>query len=218
MVMLPDTLSTRAFMKAAKYIKQEDGKPYINLINSAYHDSGKLEDFKSIMTEFGYNGIMISSKIDDTATLLAAAELGYNSFGADSFFGDSEKVWGNKNALNNSMVVNAIRVKYDNTGGAPIAGIPYIREVGNGIVIGYPINMCKGNLSLDKNLKEDVLDSIKKYAETVNVHAKDVPIVIGTKSITEIFTLEKGMIRNGMVGGTKKVKKAKKNRKTRRNY
>lgn len=228
MPMLPDTLGTRAFMKAANYVKLEDGSPFLTLISSARQDSGKLKDFKANMAEYGYTGGMMASEIDDTSTLLEAAELGYPSFGAGGFFGDSEKVWGNKDASSNSMAVKAVRVQYNNTGGAPITGIPYMKELSDGNVIGYPVKigdpadankpqLAEGKLSLDKNLTEAELEPIKRYAETVRVYAKEVPAVVGQKPISQIFTVEGGVVRNTSGGARKTKRSNRKNRKTRRN-
>lgn len=227
MPMLPDTLGTRAFMKAANYVKLEDGNPFISLISSARQDSGKLKDFKANMAEYGYKGGMMASEIDDTSTLLEAAEQGYASFGAGGFFGDSEKVWGNKDASSNSMAVKAVRVMYNNAGGKSVNTIPYMRNLENGFVIGYPVKigdpadakkpqLADGKLSLDKNLSEAELESIKKYAETVRVYAKEVPEVTGTKSITDIFRIESGNV--SAQGGGSRTKKNRKSkyRKTRR--
>ena len=78
------------------------------------------------------------------------------------------------------------------------------------------IQLAEGNLSLDKNLTEAELEPIKKYAETVRVYAKEVPAVVGTKSITAIFTVEGGMVKP-QGGGSRKAKRSnRKNRKTRR--
>lgn len=230
MPMLPDTLGTRAFMKAANYVKQEDGSPFLSLISSGRQDSGKLKDFKANMAEYGYKGAVMASEIDDTSTLLEAATLGYPSFGAGGFFGDSEKVWGNKDASSNSMAVKAVRVQYSNAGGLSIAGIPYMKHLDSEVVIGYPVKigdpadakkpqLAEGKLSLDKNLTDAELEPIKKYAETVRVYAKEVPAVVGTKSITSIFTVEGGMVKPQSGGSRKsrKASKSKKQRKTRRN-
>ncbi len=54
--MLPDTLGTAAFMKAANLVKMSDGKPFIDLINSARQDSGSLSDFLALMVLGNYKG------------------------------------------------------------------------------------------------------------------------------------------------------------------
>jgi len=218
MPMLPDTLGTRAFMKAATYVTLPDGQSFLSLINSARQDSGKLKDFKTNMATFGYSGSMMASEIDDTSTLLEAAEMGYATFGAGGFFGDSEKVWGDKKASSNSMAVKAVRVMYKSE---PINGIPYIQNLGNNMVVGYPIKigdpadafdpkLAEGKLSLDKNLDPSLLEPIKRYAETVRVEATTTPLV-GTKPLSEIFTFNqlggKNLVFNRMRHHTRKSRR-----------
>jgi hypothetical protein len=221
MPMLPDTLGTRAFMKAATYITLPDGAPFLSIINSARQDSGELPSFKANMAEFGYKGGMMASEIDTTATLVEAADLGYASFGAGGFFGDSEKVWGRKDAASNSMAVKAVRVVYK---GAVPAGIPYIQSHPEG-VIGYPIKIgdpklasapvLGAKLSLDKNLPPELLGPIVEYAKTMYpAHDLQNGAVTGTKPLSELFVLEKP---TGVhVGGRRKTRKGKGKRSTRK--
>jgi len=221
MPMLPDTLGTRAFMKAAKYITLPDGAPFLSIINSARQDSGELPAFKANMAEFGYMGGMMASEIDTTGTLVEAAELGYSSFGAGGFFGDSEKVWGRKDASSNSMAVKAVRVVYK---GAAPAGIPYIQAHPEGVV-GYPIKIgdpknaaspvLGAKLSLDKNLPSAVLGPIVEYAKTMYpAHDLAHGAVAGAKPLSELFMLEKST--GALVGGRRKTRKSRGKRSTRK--
>jgi len=211
MAMLSDTLGTRAFMKAANYVSlpAEDGRRqrFLDIVGTARQDSGKLPDFVHNMVEFGYVGgdgavkAMMASEIDTTDTLLEASNLGYASFGAGGFFGDSEKVWGDKNAPSNSMAVKAVRVMYAAEPGRDYSKISYVKVV-DANVIGYPVKvgdpsdfkkpqLGEGKLSVDKNLParkiETVYDGaqkpypiinkvsvegIKEYAEGVRVAAQ----------------------------------------------
>jgi hypothetical protein len=122
--MLPDTLGTAAFMKAATWVTVTvDAAPsaalsavpvqnaFLSLINNARQDSGKLENFKEIMKKFNYNSPMMASEIDNTNTILDAEELGYKSCGAGGFFGDSFKVW-NSDIPTASMAVKAVNVEF----------------------------------------------------------------------------------------------------------
>jgi nicotinic acid phosphoribosyltransferase len=226
MPMLPDTLGSRAFLRAATYLTVPEGEggaqvPFLNMISSARQDSGKLRDFAQNMTDFGYVKGKMASEIDDSHTLLEAAELGYGSFGAGGFFGDSEKVWGDKNASSNSMAVKAVRVMYKSKAGEKYEGIPYIKVAADGVVTGYPIKigdpadaknpvLAEGKLSLDKNLPPEALAPIKKYAEEVRVGA-GVPgtagagSVNGTKELAAIFTIEGGAVADAVVGGAAKA-------------
>jgi len=239
MAMLPDTLGTRAFMKAANYvtISTEDGKTqkFIELIQTARQDSGKLTDFKNNMKNLGYTidgtttsplKSMMASEIDDTHTLLEAAELGYASFGAGGFFGDSEKVWGNKKAASNSMAVKAVRVRYQASPEKDYSSIKYMLPTGLD-VIGYPVKvgdpsnagdprLGEGKLSVDKNLpakKNNILDhtankvsveGIKEYAEGVRVAAQEplAPELVGSKPIESFFTIKNGINYEELKGGS----------------
>ena len=229
MPMLPDTLGSRGFMRAAKYltIPDESGKqqPFLNIISSARQDSGDLSDFAENMKDFGYTGSKMASEIDTTGTLLEAAELGYNSFGAGGFFGDSEKVWGNKDASSNSMAVKAVRVMYKDDGKFSIDGIPYIKNEGE-MITGYPVKigdpaerskpqLAEGKLSLDKNLPVEILEKIKTYAETVRVSSAAAAKDIGQKALSSIITIERGLVAVDVVGGKRKSK-SRKSRKARK--
>ena len=117
--MLPDTLGTCAFIRAAKNVAlatpDETGnlKTMYDIISAARQDSGTLELFDGYMELSGYKGAKMASEIDDTSTLFEAAKLGYNTFGAGGFFGDGEKVWSaNGEGTSYSMAVKAVRVKY----------------------------------------------------------------------------------------------------------
>lgn len=218
MAMLPDTLGTRAFMKAAKYVFV-DGEPFLNKIGTARQDSGTLADFVANMADFGFTKGKMASEIDDTITLLKAAQLKYPTFGAGGFFGDSEKVWGDKNASSNSMAVKAVRVVYPKMSGLEIAGIKYMTTMTDGRVLGYPVKigdpsdgrskpqLAEGKLSVDKSLNSGKIKNIKDYAGKVRVGAAkgaegyvqdptdncvDAPVV--GKDIAAIFNVETGPV------------------------
>ena len=165
---LPDTLGTRAYLKAATYIKGKDGNPFLTQITSARQDSGELPVFIDNMNEFGYGfpaKSIMASEIDTSKTLLEAVELGYQHFGAGGFFGDSEKVWSiNPEAPSNSMAVKAVRVSYE---GIP-EGFPFIL---NGV--GYPVKLgdASGKMSLDKNLSSAQFGPIKAYYDAIKAAA-----------------------------------------------
>jgi len=222
MAMLPDTLGTRAFMKAANYITittPEGPQKILDIIGTGRQDSGKLKDFIRNMREFGFVSVegslkgMMASEIDTTDTLLEASELGYSTFGAGGFFGDSEKVWGDKNAPSNSMAVKAVRVMYQAEPGRDYSPIHYMKVVaGTPNVIGYPVKvgdpssfdkpeLGEGKLSLDKNLPEAELAPIKAYANRVRVSAQE-PLpdeLVASKPIESFFTVEKGVNYAGLV-------------------
>jgi hypothetical protein len=208
MPMLPDTLGTRAFMKAANLITIEiDGiqHKFLDVIQSARQDSGNLLDFLRNMIEFGYFNTdgsskivaglpnsMMASEIDTTKTLMEAFKACYGTFGAGGFFGDSKKPWGNSDAKSYSMAVKAVRVSYRDNSLTSYWGIPYMkRSWWNWYVItGYPIKigdpeerlgatLKEGKLSLDKNLPKSVLRAIKAWAANVRAKAVD-PRLIGT--------------------------------------
>lgn len=177
--MLPDTLGTRTYLKAAKYVTR-DGAPFLDNIGMARQDSGKLSDFLANIADFGFGGKTMASEIDTTQTLLEAAELGFDFFGAGGFFGDSEKVWGDQGIGSNSMAAKIVRASYKVPAGAePRLGSPYVRyDAATGIVTGYPVKigdpddrmepkMKKGKLSVNKTLPAGNIEAIKERAEAV---------------------------------------------------
>jgi hypothetical protein len=123
MPMLPDTLGTAAFLKAAEACRvtpmlcgepQHDVQkvPLLSLMTSGRQDSGRLADFKSFVGLYpDFKGSMMASEIDTKEDLLEAASQGYAAFGAGGFMGDSEKVWNvNADKLSASMAVKVVRV------------------------------------------------------------------------------------------------------------
>ncbi len=125
MPMLPDTLGTTAFLKAAEACKVtpmlngelQTGSAKVSLlslINSARQDSGTLDAFKRTLATYPFKGSMMASEIDTKEDLVEAARQGYATFGAGGFMGDSEKVWEvNADRFSASMAVKAIRVFVD---------------------------------------------------------------------------------------------------------
>jgi hypothetical protein len=240
--MLPDTLGTAAFMKAANWVKApkpavsaqsaepaasaqsaepvasaqsaepvasaQSAKPavsaqsaepaasaqsveyvpFIQLINSARQDSGKLENFLKIMNEWGYVGGKMASEIDNTETLLKATELGFTTSGAGGFFGDSAKVW-NSILSSPSMAVKAVNVEYcvpkeeykfykdlyfPHITIEAIDGVFHVK--GFPIKVGDPEDMTKpalaeGKLSLDKTLPQEFIEVIKCWVSNRRVRA-----------------------------------------------
>jgi hypothetical protein len=212
--MLPDTLGTAAFMKAAYWVKVPKPEepvapkpvvsaqsaepvasaqsvefvPFIKLINSARQDSGKLENFLKIMDEWGYVGGKMASEIDNTETLAKATELGFTTYGAGGFFGDSGKVW-NSTLSSPSMAVKAVNVEYCVKGEEyqfykdlyfphitiePRDGILHVK--GFPIKVGDPEDMTKpalaeGKLSLDKTLPQEFIEVIKCWVSNRRVRA-----------------------------------------------
>jgi len=122
MPMLPDTLGTRAFCKAAACFMvhpMKDGVldtstwvPLMSLINSARQDSGDLGEFARTVRDYGFTGGLMASEIDDADKLIEASKAGYGTYGAGGFMGDSEKVWNvtGDAAFSASMAVKVIRV------------------------------------------------------------------------------------------------------------
>ena len=198
MPMLPDTLGTRAFMRAASYvmIDKDSGAtppvPFLSVITSARQDSGKLEDFAKIMKEFGYTGGMMASEIESTHDLLTASKLGYANFGAGGFFGDNEKVWGNPNASMNSMAVKAVRV----LSGGPIG---YPIKIGDPKIDGEKV-ISNDKLSLDNNLSLDSPDysSIKTYAQSIRDKSDEA--IVGNQLIDTIFNIDSGPVSSSRAG------------------
>ena len=127
MPMLPDTLGTRAFCKAAACfmvrpmkdgVLMEEWVPLLSVINSARQDSGDLGDFEKTVRQYGFEGGLMASEIDDAEKLIQARDAGYTTFGAGGFMGDSEKVWkvtGDGSAFTASMAVKVVGVWFVTT-------------------------------------------------------------------------------------------------------
>jgi len=123
--MLPDTLSTPAFMKIASMIEIKNKNdsssiPFLSIISSARQDSGDVNTFVDYLRPYNlspnnnlkstfFNNIM-ASEIDDIDTLKKVYGIpNYNKFGAGGLFGDGVNAW-NKSVKNISMAVKATRV------------------------------------------------------------------------------------------------------------
>jgi nicotinic acid phosphoribosyltransferase len=186
--MLPDTLGTAAFMKAANWVKMHDDTSFVSKITSARQDSGKLENFRKLMEDWNYTKGMMASEIDNTETLLKATKLGYNTSGAGGFYGDSGKVW-NSSVSSPSMAVKAVNVEYC----IPENEYQFYKDLyfphitierkgsvchvkGFPIKVGDPEDMTKpalaeGKLSLDKTLPQEFIEVIKCWVSNRRVRA-----------------------------------------------
>jgi nicotinic acid phosphoribosyltransferase len=193
--MLPDTLGTAAFMKAANWVKMDDGASFVSKITGARQDSGKLENFKKLMENWNYKDDkgslkpMMASEIDNTETLLKATRGDYTTSGAGGFYGDSVKVW-NTFVSSPSMAVKAVNVEFCVPEGEKqfYQGLefPHItitdKEDNSGHVKGYPIKigdpedmnkpaLAEGKLSLDKTLPADLIEVIKTWVSKRRIRA-----------------------------------------------
>jgi nicotinic acid phosphoribosyltransferase len=122
MPMLPDTLGTESFCKAAAafmvhpikdgHLDTTQWVSLLSLITSARQDSGKLDTFIKILESYDCKCGLFASEIDELKTLLEARDLGYKFFGAGGALGDSEKVWNvtGEKAFSASMAVKIIRM------------------------------------------------------------------------------------------------------------
>lgn len=123
MPMLPDTLGTTAFLKAAEacmVTQMLNGEaqrcsakvPLLSCMSTARQDSGKLSAFKARVGQYcAFKGSMMASEIDTQEDLIKAGSEGYATFGAGGFMGDSEKAWPVTDLrFTASMAVKAVRV------------------------------------------------------------------------------------------------------------
>jgi len=186
--MLPDTLGTAAFMKAATWVKMPDDTSFISKITSARQDSGKLENFKKLMEDWDYKQGMMASEIDNTQTLLNATKIGFSTSGAGGFYGDSGKVW-NPSVSSPSMAVKAVNVEYCVPAsekqfyeGLEFPHIIIADKDDKCHVKGYPIKvgdpedmkqpaLAEGKLSLDKTLPADKIKAIKTWVSNRRIRA-----------------------------------------------
>ena len=184
MPMLPDTLGTSAFMKAAENTlitpmlngvpQTHHQEPFLKKINSARQDSGPIEEFKKILEAYpDFKGSMMASEIDKLAALEKARDESYTSFGAGGFMGDSESVWPvTTDPFSVSMAVKPVRV-YVN--GKRTAVQPV--KLGDG----------EGKATCDTTLPKEEQETILRNANIVKQAAIDVPHGFTTMSINENF-------------------------------
>lgn len=180
MPMLPDTLGTEAFVRAATIIKvplkhkqdynssknkRKNGEliPFLDIIGSARQDSGELKDFVDIMDKYNFEGSIMASEIDNIDTLKEASKFkrknnkyAFQTFGAGGFFGDSEAAW-NKRVTNISMAVKAVRVyvEYQETLIKPI-------KLGN--------SKSNGKLEINGLLNKKIINEQKKRATKLKTY------------------------------------------------
>ena len=122
MPMLPDTLGSESFCKAASCFMvhpMKDGHldttiyvTLLSLINSARQDSGDLGEFATTMKRYEFTGGLFASEIDEMNKLREARDTGYTFFGAGGVMGDSEKPWDvtGMKAFTASMAVKIVRM------------------------------------------------------------------------------------------------------------
>jgi hypothetical protein len=217
MAMLPDTLGTRAFMKAANAVLV-DGVPFIRKFHTGRQDSGKhLKNFMMNMEMFNYTGMKMASEIDTIETLIEALYNEFDSFGAGGFFGDSVKVWG-PNISSTSMAVKAVKVVCPSNGAAiDFAKLPYLDETNEdpSVIVGYPIKTgdpdelldisLPSKLSLNPLLPEEKATAIKDRAIAVRKSAVNGMLMMGPDDLmgTSIpfelfFNMDTGIVPAGL--------------------
>ena len=184
MPMLPDTLGTTTFLKAAEntlVTPMLDGVPQkqhqvssLSLFKSARQDSGTIRGFKQILSLYPeYSGSMMASEISKREDLEIARDEGYTSFGTGGFMGDSETAWPvTKDPFNASMAVKVVRVYVD---GVRTAVQPV--KLGDG----------EGKETCDATLSKEEQKPIFRNANCVKQAAIDVPHGFTTMSINEKF-------------------------------
>jgi nicotinic acid phosphoribosyltransferase len=182
MPMLPDTLGTHAFMKAAENTKvtymmdgvpQPHGVSFLKVLTSARQDSGTIEEFSKTLAEYpDYKGTMMASEISSCKDLVTARVAGYASFGAGGFMGDSESVWSvNKERLSVSMAVKPVRV-YLNGVRTEVQPV----KLGDG---------ASGKATCDTTLPKETQETILRNANLIKQAAIDVPHGLSTMEIND---------------------------------
>ena len=183
MPMLPDTLGTQAFLKAAENtsvtpmkngVPQEHQKcKLLELFDSARQDSGKIADFKTNLEIYDYKKGMMASEISSREDLIEAYNQGYKTFGAGGFMGDSEKVWKvRKEIFEASMAVKAVRV-YVNGVRTRVQPV----KLGDGV----------GKATCDETLVKEAKKAILENANAVKQAAILIPHGLTVMSINENF-------------------------------
>lgn len=163
MPMLTDTIGSKAFMKTAKCVTvpfgANEGQPFLSIIGAARQDSGGLDDFKQIMLEFGFNGGMMASEIETGKDLQAAKALGYGTFGAGGYMGDSEKAWDAKGE-NISMACKVVRVYSKGVRTPSVYGPTKTGETGD------QGKIKEGKFELDGTLSAEETQKARERAQT----------------------------------------------------
>ncbi len=184
MPMLPDTLGTHAFMKAAKntlVTPMLDGVPQtqhqlsiLSLFKSARQDSGTIRRFKQILSLYPeYSGSMMASEISKKEDLEEARNEGYTTFGTGGFMGDSETAWPvTKDRFSANMAVKAVRVYVDG-----------VRTVVQPVKLGDG----EGKATCDTTLTKEEQETKLRNANFVKQAAIDEPYGRTTMSINESF-------------------------------
>ena len=180
MPMLPDTLGTESFCKAAAAFMvhpMKDGQldttrwvSLLSLITSARQDSGKLDAFVEILNKYGCKCGLFASEIDELKSLLEAYSLGYKFFGAGGAMGDSEKVWDvtGEKAFSASMAVKIIRMwLLDPTTGSWVRCLSSVK-LGDGE---DPVK-----ITADPLLPNEMYQQVIAEAERVKHMAKEKPV------------------------------------------
>jgi nicotinic acid phosphoribosyltransferase len=174
MPMLPDTLGTHAFLKAAENtritpmlngVSQSNRVFLIDVLTSARQDSGKIKDFCDTLAKYpAFKGRLMASEISSCADLVTARDAGYAFFGAGGFMGDSENVWevnSDSDKFSVSMAVKPVRV--------------YVNDERTVV---QPVKLGDGNsgkATCDTTLLKEIQEMILRNANHVKQSAIDVP-------------------------------------------
>lgn len=183
MPMLPDTLGSQTFLKAAENtivtpmkngVPQEHQKcKLLDLFDSARQDSGKIPDFKQTLGIYGYEKGMMASEISSCDDLMVAYKEGFKTFGAGGFMGDSEKVWNvREKKFEASMAVKAVRV-YVNGERTRVQPV----KLGDGI----------GKATCDETLVKEAKNAILENANAVKQAAILIPHGLTVMTINQNF-------------------------------
>jgi nicotinic acid phosphoribosyltransferase len=151
MTILPDVISTKGLLKAFFLTLDINGSRFIECLEGgiARQDSGQMEDFIRNILGAGLNSmILMASEISTTRDLLDAFRLGYHTFGAGGFFGDSEKVWFGGSSY--SMAAKVIQVEYNDPRNPESRLVGYPTKLGD--PKSYGDNSIQGKLSLSAHL------------------------------------------------------------------
>jgi hypothetical protein len=182
MPMLPDTLGTRAFCKAAAcfmvhrmvngVLDRSEFVPLLSLINSARQDSGDVSEFARTVRQYGFEESLMASEVDEADKLIAARDNGYKSYGAGGFMGDSEKPWTVTSypAFSASMAVKVVGVWFVTT--SP-CGIKVSEKCPSPCKLGDGTDPAK--VTADALLPKPMYDEVIAAAQRVKSSAEEKP-------------------------------------------
>ena len=211
--MLTDTVGTGNFLKTALILNDyQTGNPALCSFASARQDSGKLEDYKKLMTKYvtkagcGKQPLLMASEIDSYKDFEDAISKGYTLSGVGGALGDSEKILSVEtlgkdfNEEKHFAASMAVKVAYVWGGNTKVG---YTLKTGDG----------EGKITIDTNASESVQNDLTAKAisfQGFHKTARDTTEPVIFESTTDKQVLLNAILErliNGLKGGRRRTRK-----------